>query len=526
MLAMLPGARIFGQCTPHAAGLNGLAVISVTDSSVNFHWTGVGAGSGQNYEYAITNDSLYTRHTDDSSHVYYIHYTADTVATQDSLQPATKYWIFIQNAQCSHTDSVSFVTAAAAKCKPGSTPVPSIRSSTGSWVVCGNGQMVLTSANSTGNTWFLNGRAVDSGSSTYVVTQSGNYSLAVLYPNGCRDTSAVQPVVLDPGPPTPVLTTSGSPIICNGSSVMLYSSSGSGNQWYEGNSLLPGMTGTEFSADSAGVYWVQVKDSVGCFANSAQVTVSINPASSGQTVKPTISPAGPVELCGDTAVVLVASHADNFQWFWDGDAIPGQNSDTMVVTLMGSYTVATGTAGCGSVGALSAPVEVTFIDQLQPVISLVNGVLVSSYATGNHWYLNGGVIRGATNQHYTPRVPGSYTVRVGFGVQTVDTTTFQIGVGGCYSAFSTPWMIEDSNLVAPQVVEYPNPVTDVMTLWNKAAGPVTVRVFDLMGQEIFMGRGMVGTFTVGVSGWSKGVYFLQIIDERTQLQQKVVVVKL
>jgi hypothetical protein len=224
--------------------------------------------------------------------------------------------------------------------------------------------------------------------------------------------------------------------------------------------------------------------------------------------------------------VLKASAALNYQWFWNGDAIPGGIYDSLAVNQNGSYTVATGTAGCGSIGTLSAPVVVAYIDQVQPVISDVNGVLYSSYGEGNQWYLNEKPIRGATNQQYTPRVPGSYTVRVGVGVRTVDTTTFQIGVGGCYSSFSVPWIIVDSNLVAPQVLEFPNPVSDVMTLWNKAAGPVTVRVFNLMGQQVFGGNGLVGTSQVRVSAWAKGLYFVQIIDERSQQQQKVVVVKL
>ena len=111
----------------------------------------------------------------------------------------------------------------------------------------------------------------------------------------------------------------------------------------------------------------------------------------------------------------------NYQWFWNGDAIPAENGDSLMVTISGNYTVATGTAGCGTVGSLSAAVVVTYLDQLVPGITIANGVLVSSSATGNQWYLNDSVIRGAIHQQFTPQGPGSYTVRVENGVQAVDT---------------------------------------------------------------------------------------------------------
>jgi len=524
---MLPVLHGMGQCTVYPAGIKDLAVISVTDTSVTFHWSKV-TPQQTYYNFVVTTDSSYTGYPGDTNFVHFYHFQPDTVATQDSLLPGTRYYIFVFETRCSAMDSVSFVTLGSRVngCAPGSVPTPVITSATGSFTVCGSGGLVLNSSSTTGSMWYMNGQLVDSGASSLLVTQSGNYTLAVLYPNGCKDTSAVQEVVLDPGPLPPVLTVAGSLEICSGSTVGLYSSSATGNQWYKGSLALPGETGSEYLADSAGVYWVQVTDEFGCRANSAQVTVTINPASVGDKVTPTISPTGPLLLCADSTVLLIASKAVNYQWFWDGDAIPGADGDTLAVNLNGEYTVATGTAGCGSIGALSAPVEITYIDQIQPVITLVSGVLWSSAPSGNQWYLNGHTIRGATNQQYTPRTTGSYTVRVGVGVMAVDTTTFQIGVGGCYSAFSLPWVIADSNLVAPQVSVFPNPVSSVLTLVSKAAGPVTVRVFNLMGQQVFTGQELTGTTEVDVSSWGKGVYFLQIIDERSQLQEKKVVVKL
>ncbi|HET6253350.1 MAG TPA: T9SS type A sorting domain-containing protein [Puia sp.] len=620
LLPLLFGAVVQGysQCSTNGAGISALQVANVTDTGVTFRWSTV--STAQNSEYAVTTDSSYTGYTGNPDFVYYLNYTADTFATQGSLQPNTKYWIFVQKTNCSGLDSISFTTlplsctngdidnltltalsgttvnfkwnttqqgdtyrwgltdslqlpdtlrstkdtfatygglapgtkyylfvtdssvgcgsrfdtlsfiardSVVNPCPPGALPpVPTIRSSTGSFTVCANSALLLTSSSVTGNIWYFNGTLLDSTAASVAVTQGGNYSVVVTNAAGCSDTSMVQVVTLDPGPPTPVLTASGSTTICIGSSVTLSSSSGTGNQWYEGNEPLPGITGSEYLVNQAGQYWVQVTDGYGCWANSARITVKVNTDTAGESVVPTVTPTGPLALCSDTAVLLVSSPAVNFQWFWDGAAIPGENGDTLTVTLTGNYSVATGTTGCGTVGAMSSPVKITYLDQLVPVITMANGVLVSSAAKGNQWYLNDSIIPGATHQQFTPQGPGSYTLRVQNGLQSVDTSTFEIGAGGCWSQYSLPYLISDSIYIVPELLVYPNPVADVLTMVNKQAGPVTVRIFNLMGQQVLALAGVTGTVQVDVARWSKGAYFIQVIDERTRQQEKMVVLRM
>jgi len=87
-------------------------------------------------------------------------------------------------------------------------------------------------------------------------------------------------------------------------------------------------------------------------------------------------------------------------------------------------------------------------------------------------------------------------------------------------------VIVDSNLVVPQLSFYPNPVGDVLTMNSKQPGPLTVRVFNLMGQQVWQMVGMIGTIQVDVSRWSKGVYFVRVIDQGTQQVGKAVVVRM
>ena len=508
--------------TAYMGGVLNLTISALTDTSVAFHWQTAQAGS--QYQWAIGMSP-------NGPPLGGFNPTTDTFAYARGFAPNTTYYIYVSNqTTCPQdNDTLSFTTLAGVvnPCLANPVPVPTIQSSTGSLTVCGGGALLLTSNVATGNYWALNGVLMDSTGASLAVTQSGNYTLIVKNAAGCSDTSAVAVVTLDPGPPVPVLTASGSTTICQGSSVTLNSSSDVGNQWYLNNGAMPGQNGIALVATQGGNYVVQVTDPAGCWAVSSPLTVTVNPIESGSTVTPAITPGGPLLLCTDTAVLLIASSAVNYQWFWDGDALPGENGDSLLVSISGAYSVATGTAGCGSVGSMSSPVQITYVDELVPAVAMQNGVLVSSYATGNQWYLNDSIIRGATHQQFTPQGPGSYTVRVEVGVQAIDTSTFQIGVGGCYSQYSLPYVIADSNLVTPQVLVYPNPMVDVLTLVNKRSGPVTVRIFSMMGQEMGLLANMGGgVTTVNVAGWSKGVYVVFVVDQGTQQTSKVVVVKL
>ncbi len=411
------------------------------------------------------------------------------------------------------------------QCSPGG--APTIRSSSGYWAICGNNALLLTSSSLTGNTWFLDGQVINSSSASIGVTQPGNYRLVVNDGAGCSDTSAVQAVFFDAGPPMPVVTTAGgSTLICKGTGLGMSSSAGAGNQWFFGVTAIPGQTGSSYIATSAGNYWVEVTDQNGCWSVSAQTALTVDSIGGDTAVIPAVTPAGPLLFCTDTGFLLRSSWGVNYQWYLNGSALTGSNSDSLFVSLPGNYSVATTSGGCGSGGGISPAVQLVYVGRVTPVITLVNGALVSNYMEGNQWYLNDSVIEGATHQRYTPVTTGSYTVRLGVGVRSIDTTTFQIGVGGCWSNFSAPWVIVDSNLTVPQLSIYPNPVGDVLTMNSKQPRPLTVRVFNLMGQQVWEMVGMIGTIQVDVSRWSKGVYFVQVIDQGTQQVGKTVLVRM
>src|SRR4029077_7550639 len=66
---------------------------------------------------------------------------------------------------------------------------------------------------------------------SYVATAAGGYTVTVTDGNGCSATSGATTVTVFPLPPTPTITPGGPTTFCQGGSVTLTSSSGSGNQW-------------------------------------------------------------------------------------------------------------------------------------------------------------------------------------------------------------------------------------------------------------------------------------------------------
>ncbi|MEO5929912.1 MAG: hypothetical protein ABIR47_08260, partial [Candidatus Kapaibacterium sp.] len=100
---------------------------------------------------------------------------------------------------------------------------------------------------------------------TISVDHEGTYSVRVIDPNGCIGISRTVAVVVRPMPATPVLSQCGSTLMVSG---------GGGFQWYYGDSLIPGATGSSFTAGTLGRYSVIVTDANGCTIRSASYDLS------------------------------------------------------------------------------------------------------------------------------------------------------------------------------------------------------------------------------------------------------------
>jgi hypothetical protein len=160
-------------------------------------------------------------------------------------------------------------------------PLPATPTATpgGPTTFCAGGSVTLTSNAGSGNQWFLNGNPIGGATNTtYSATASGSYTVKTTDGNSCTSAASNAVVVtVNPIPATPTITPGGPTTFCTGGSVLLSSSSASGNQWFLNGNPIGGQTNQTYSATAAGSYTVTVTTS-GCTSSaSAATVVTVNP---------------------------------------------------------------------------------------------------------------------------------------------------------------------------------------------------------------------------------------------------------
>ncbi len=368
------------------------------------------------------------------------------------------------------------------------TPAAPTIEADGPTTFCTGGSVLLTSSSASGNQWYLDGTPLNGETSqTYNATAAGNYT-AIVTTNGCTSpASAATTVTVNPIPATPTINAGGPTTFCTGGSVLLTSTSASGNQWYLNGTPLNGETNQTYNATASGNYTVVVTANSCASAASAATTVTVNPI----PATPTINAGGPTTFCAGGSVLLTSSSASGNQWYLNGNPIGGETNQTYNATAAGNYTVVVTTDGCTSAASATTAVTVNPV----PATPTITGassfcagsstLLTSSSATGNHWFLNGNPIGSATDQTYNATAAGNYTVVV--------TTS------GCASAPSA----------AKTVTVTPLPATPTISAGGAttfcAGGSVLLTSSSTTGNQWFLNGNPIGgatsrTFSAGASG--------------------------
>jgi len=204
-------------------------------------------------------------------------------------------------------------------------------------VCAGNTVILSTSATNVTYQWYKDGVLIPSATNaTYGVTTTGDYTVIVTSSQGCASTeSAAVKVTVNANPSAPnVIGFDPAATYCDGQTIILSSSSTSGNQWFKDGVAIPSATGQTLDVTSSGKYAVSVSNSNACSSGaSAEQTIVFK----STVTKPIITTSG--DKCEGSTTILRSSMAGNNQWYKNGVAIANATADTLVVTSLGNYQV-------------------------------------------------------------------------------------------------------------------------------------------------------------------------------------------
>jgi Secretion system C-terminal sorting domain len=326
---------------------------------------------------------------------------------------------------------------------------------------------------------------------TYLVTNTGTYSVMVTDSNMCMNADTINVTIN----PIPVVNIGPDTAVCV--SITLDAGNvGATYMWCDGS------TAQTTTLVTSGTCQVIVTDANGC-ASSDTITVIVN-------ALPTINP-GPTSGCGS---VLVDAGAGFTSYLWC-DNSTGQ---TNLFTVSASCAVmVTDSNGCSNtdtvdVQVFTNPTVTASSSSMSPCLDDANTTLTGSPA--------GGIFSG-------PGVTGTqFDPSIGVGAQVVTynytdvngcsgSTNFTINVNACVG-------INEAIASAPIAV-YPNPGTGVFNI--TLAENSVVNVYNATGQLVTTAKYNAGTHSIDGSTWAVGTYTLQAVTANSVSQIRLVITR-
>ena len=293
--------------------------------------------------------------------------------------------------------------------------------------VCAGSSVILTATASGGASPYTykwnNNKITD----TIHVTQSGTYSVIVTEAGGCTGTDTV---VITMGS-IDIAITPHDTVICKEDSVTLIASvmGATGTIDY----LWSTGAQTQSIKVSAGSYWVEATDSIGCFAyDTATVTINNLDVNAGNDTA----------ICQGSSVTLTATPSGGvgtISYSWS----TGATTQSITVTTAGTYIVtATDSAGCSdrdTINVIQNNVSVQISPQDTTICNGGSATLKAnpSGGIGTYTYLWS---NGKTTQSITESVAGNYSLIVtdAAGCQAFDTATVRVINAPGTALFTTP----------------------------------------------------------------------------------------
>lgn len=364
-------------------------------------------------------------------------------------------------------------------------PTAPIVSNNGNLTFCEGQNVQLYSNLAFGNLWSTNEIT-----QSILVTSSGNYSLVYTDANGCSASSNSITVQVNPLPVAQIIP-QGLISFCAGGSVVLNSSSSTGNLWSNSNQS------QYINVSNSGDYFVTVTNNNGCTGTSNTISVIINPL----PAVPTISANGPITFCqGNTVVLTASSNGGNS---WSNQA----STNNITVNTAGAYTVTnTNSDGCSTT---SLPIVVNVDSNPIAIASLISENVIEASPIGlNYQWIScssNAQIVGANSVSYTATTNGSYSVIVTNNSGCKDTSD-------CVTVSKVG--IDDMSYLS-NVQLFPNPAGNEVNVQFKSSIPISqydFKLYDTQGKLVKSER-MMNSDSIDIAEFNPGMYILEVQTE-------------
>ncbi|MBC5773334.1 HYR domain-containing protein [Pontibacter sp. KCTC 32443] len=207
-------------------------------------------------------------------------------------------------------------------------PTPNAPSAPSPQAFCSADEPTVADLTATGSNlqWYTSENGGTALASTTALA-SGNYYVSQTT-NNCESARTTVAVTVNETPATPTITAESNTTVCPGSSVILTSSTSSGNQWYRNRTVISGATNQSFTASESGSYTVVVTSNGCSSAASDPVVVTVEDNTPPAT--PTIAAA-----TGECSVTVTApTTTDNC-----AGTITGTTTNPTTYTEQGTYTI-------------------------------------------------------------------------------------------------------------------------------------------------------------------------------------------
>jgi hypothetical protein len=320
-------------------------------------------------------------------------------------------------------------------------PVASISATTPLSFCAGDSVVLSVAANSNYTySWKSNGINITEGTTnSQVVRLTGSYTVDVTNLTGnCKSTSLPALVTVLSSPVAPVIsTTAGSPVLCQGDSILLSVSNTSGYSYqWKLNGGAVGNNSSQYYAKSTGDYSLNVANSNGCSVSSInkipltlyELPVVGNISQTGNNPK----------FCSGESITLSVPVNSSYSYTWKrGASELGLFSNSITATESGNYSVIVSNSyGCKRT---SDPVQIEVVQKpARPSIdkgTYLSGMclgenpiklsvddIVSSYTY--QWYRNGTPVSNSTSLE--TRDAGKYVLEASYDVCKSDTASLDI----------------------------------------------------------------------------------------------------